>query len=63
MHHLYARELQQRYPAVHFVNGMRFVDNDKISAAAGLTSGIDLALHVVARYYGRAVAHATAGYM
>ena len=62
-HHLYERELQQRYPAVHFVNGMRFVENDKISTAAGLTSGIDLALHVVERYYGRAVAQATAGYM
>lgn len=62
-HHLYEHELQQRYPAVHFVNGMRFVENDKISTAAGLTSGIDLALHVVERYYGRAVAQATAGYM
>jgi hypothetical protein len=37
-------ELQQRYPAVHFVNGMRFVEKEKISTAAGLTSGIDLAL-------------------
>ena len=42
---------------------MRFVENDKISTAAGLTSGINLALHVVERYYGRAVAQATAGYM
>jgi hypothetical protein len=28
---------------------MRFVENDKIPTAAGLTSGIDLALHVVRR--------------
>ena len=62
-HHLYEEGLQQRYPAVHFVGGMRFVENDKISTAAGLTSGIDLALHVVERYYGRTVAQATADYM
>lgn len=62
-HHLYEHGLQQRYPAVHFVGDMRFVENDKVSTAAGLTSGIDLALHVVERYYGRTVAQATADYM
>jgi len=62
-HHLYEQGLQQRYPAVHFVGGMRFVENDKVSTAAGLTSGIDLALHVVERYYGRTIAQATADYM
>ena len=62
-HHMYERGLQQRYPAVHFVNGVRFVENDKISTAAGLTSGIDLALHVVERYFGQMVAQSTADYM
>ena len=62
-HHLYEHGLQQRYPAVHFVGGMRFVENEKVSTAAGLTSGIDLALHVVERYYGRTVAQTTADYM
>ncbi len=62
-HHLYERKLQQRYPAVHFVEGMRFVENGTIATAAGLTSGIDLALHVVERYYGHTVAQATADYM
>jgi len=62
-HHMYERGLQQRYPAVHFVNGVRFVENDKISTAAGLTSGIDLALHVVERYFGQMVAQSTADYL
>jgi transcriptional regulator GlxA family with amidase domain len=62
-HHLYERGIQQRYPAVHFIEGMRFVENDRVSTAAGLTSGIDLALHVVERYYGRSVAQATADYL
>jgi len=35
-HHLYEHGLQ-RYPTVHFVGGMRFVENNKISTAAGLS--------------------------
>ena len=62
-HHLYEHGIQERYPAVHFVEGLRYVENDRVSTAAGLTSGIDLALHVVERYYGRPVAQATADYM
>lgn len=59
-HHLFAAPMQKQYPAVHFVSGTRFVDHGKIATAGGLTSGIDLALHVVARYYGQDVAQVTA---
>jgi len=52
--------MQKEYPAVRFVSGTRFVDHGKLATAGGLTSGIDLALHVVARYYGTEVARATA---
>ena len=38
----------------------RFVDNGNLATAGGLSSGIDLALHVVERYYGREVAQKTA---
>lgn len=62
-HHMALAEAQQNYPAVHFVSGTRFVENGNISTAGGLSSGIDLALHVVERYYGRAMAQATADYM
>ena len=62
-HHLYQQQMQKKYPAVHFISGIRFVDNGKIATAGGLTSGIDLALHVVERYYGREVAEVTAGYL
>jgi putative intracellular protease/amidase/YHS domain-containing protein len=47
-------------PNVTVKRGVRFVDDGKISTAAGLMSGIDLALHVVDRYFGRAVAERTA---
>jgi transcriptional regulator GlxA family with amidase domain len=62
-HHMSLEALQKKYPNVEFVSGTRFVDNDKVATAGGLSSGIDLALHVVERYYGRAMAQATADYM
>jgi transcriptional regulator GlxA family with amidase domain len=62
-HHAYAAGLQKQYPAVHFVSGTRFVESGKIATAGGLTSGIDLALHVVERYYGRETAQGTADFL
>jgi transcriptional regulator GlxA family with amidase domain len=62
-HHMYLENLQKKYPAVQFVSGMRYIDNDKIATAAGETSGIDLALHVVERYYGREIAQTAADLM
>ncbi len=59
-HHMFAAGMQKQYPAVHFVSGTRFVDHGKVATAGGLTSGIDLALHVVERYYGQDVAQVTA---
>jgi transcriptional regulator GlxA family with amidase domain len=41
----------------------RFVDNGKIVTAAGVSAGIDAALHVVDRLLGRDVAQKTARYM
>ncbi len=60
-HHAFQQSMQKEYPAVRFVSGTRFVDHDKIATAGGLTSGLDLALHIVARYYGNEVAQVTAG--
>jgi transcriptional regulator GlxA family with amidase domain len=62
-HHMALQEMQAKYPSVEFVSGTRFVDHGNIATAGGLSSGIDLALHVVERYYGREIAQATADYM
>jgi transcriptional regulator GlxA family with amidase domain len=62
-HHMSLKKLQAQFPAVKFVSGTRYVENEKISTARGLTSGIDLALHVVERYYGRETAQNTADYL
>jgi len=62
-HHMYAANMQKQYPTVHFISGTRFVDHGKVATAGGLTSGIDLALHIVERYYGREVAQSTADFL
>ncbi len=62
-HHLFTDKLAKTYPDIDVKRGLRFVEGDKISTAGGLTSGIDLALRVVERYFGREVAQKTADYM
>lgn len=52
-----------RNPDIKVKRGVRFVDDGNIASAGGLTSGIDLALHVVERYFGRDAAVQTAYYM
>lgn len=62
-HHMALKEMQAKYPSVQFVSDSRYVENEKIATAGGLTSGIDLALHIVERYYGRENAQNTADYL
>jgi putative intracellular protease/amidase/YHS domain-containing protein len=49
-----------KFPNVELKRGARFVENGNLATAGGLSSGIDLALRVVERYYGRDVAQKTA---
>ena len=62
-HHDFFDQFAQAFPDVTLKRGLRFVEEEKISTAGGLSSGIDLALRVVDRYFGREVAQATATYM
>jgi len=62
-HHEYLDQLERDFPEIQVKRGIRFVENEKISTAGGLTSGTDLALRVVERYFGRSVAERTANYM
>jgi putative intracellular protease/amidase/YHS domain-containing protein len=48
------------YPKVVLLRGLRYVEDGKFATSGGLTSGVDLALRVVERYYGRDVAQRTA---
>ena len=63
-HHAAYERFQRDYPDVLLQRGMRYVRADKVVfTAGGLSSGIDLALHVVELYFGRDVAQKTALYM
>ncbi len=62
-HHDFIDRFAKTFPDVTVKRGLRFVEGQKISTAGGLSSGIDLALRVVDRYFGREVAQATATYM
>ena len=48
------------FPGIHLKRGARFVEDGNLATAGGLSSGIDLALRVVERYFGREVAQKTA---
>ena len=52
--------MQQRYPAVEMLDSVRVVDEGHLITSAGVSAGIDMALHVVARLHGAAVAAQTA---
>ena len=55
--------LKKDFPNVDAQQGRRFVDAGKIVTTAGVSAGIDGALHVVARLTGRNAADRTARYM
>jgi transcriptional regulator GlxA family with amidase domain len=62
-HHDFFDSFAGKFPKVELRRTDRFVDNGRLASAGGLTSGIDLALHVVDKRQGRAVAEQTARYM
>lgn len=59
-HHDAYNNFERSFPKVTEKRGARFVEGAKLATAGGLTSGIDLALRVVERYFGRVVAERTA---
>ena len=59
-HHGAYVDLAMQYPDIQVQRGARFVESGNLASAGGLTSGIDLALRVVERYFGRDVASQTA---
>jgi transcriptional regulator GlxA family with amidase domain len=63
-HHDFLDDLARGFPDIQVRRGLRFVESGPhVATAGGLTSGIDLALRVVERYFGRAAAERTAAYM
>ena len=55
-HHEHQDELARRYPRAHVARDVLFTEDDRVVTSAGIASGIDLALHLVASRHGSAVA-------
>jgi transcriptional regulator GlxA family with amidase domain len=63
-HHEFIGEFRKAFPKVQWQASRRYVRSDERTyTAGGLTSGIDLALHLVAVRFGPEVAQRTADYM
>lgn len=63
-HHDFFDRMEKQFPKVKLQRGVRWVQaSDRLYSAGGLTSGIDLALHIVAKLLGDAAAERTAFYM
>jgi putative intracellular protease/amidase/YHS domain-containing protein len=59
-HHTAYTDLAMQYPDVKVLRGARFVEEGNIATAGGLTSGMDLALRTVGRYFGPEAVRRTA---
>ncbi len=55
--------MRESFPSVTVEYDKHVVEDGQIVTSAGISAGIDMALKVVARYYGEAVARATARHM
>jgi transcriptional regulator GlxA family with amidase domain len=55
-HHELQDDLARRHPRAHVVRDVLFTEDDRVVTSAGIASGIDLALHLVATRHGPAAA-------
>ena len=55
--------MRESFPAVTVECGKHVVEDGRVLTSAGISAGIDMALRVVARYFGEDIARATAKYM
>lgn len=59
-HHSAYDRFAREFPNVELIRDVRYVEDPRVSSSGGETCGIDLALRVVERYYGRSAADITA---
>ena len=61
--HSSIESLQAALPRTKVLANVRFVDNGKVITTAGISAGIDGALHLVAKLKGDEIAREVAAYM
>ena len=52
--------MRSLFPTVSVLDDLRVVDEGRVVTSAGVSAGIDMALHLVGRWHGREIAEATA---
>lgn len=62
-HHMQLDLLAQTAPTTRVVRDRRYVDTGKVVTSGGISAGIDMSLHVVAKLLGTETARETAAYM
>ena len=62
-HHDFFADFAKQFPKVRLLKNQRFVDNGKVMTTGGLSSGIEGALHIAERYFGREARSKIANYM
>jgi putative intracellular protease/amidase/YHS domain-containing protein len=62
-HHDAYADMAMEFPDIHVIRGARFVESGGLATSGGLSSGIDLSLRVVERYFGREAAAKAAYHM
>lgn len=55
--------LKQDYPQIEVLSDVKYVDEGKIITAAGISSGINASLYIVAKLHGLEIAKQTAKLM
>ena len=55
--------LREAFPEARVVEGIRYVDADRVVTSGGISAGIDMAVHLVRRLEGEDLARATARQM
>jgi YHS domain-containing protein len=56
-------DFEATFPDIQVERGMRFVETGNLATSGGLSAGIDLALRITERYFGREIARQTALYL
>jgi transcriptional regulator GlxA family with amidase domain len=62
-HWLVLEDMRRLFPSVDVIEDQHVVEEGYMTTSAGISAGIDMALRVVARHHGDAVARATARFM
>lgn len=62
-HHSALEELRAAAPETRVIDGCRYVDNGRIVTSAGISAGIDMSLHALARLWGNETAIRAAAQM